>query len=237
MRALNVRLKLNQIRCIDEGDGSTSAEPYLWTVFFKIDGDTARLSPLLMLRGTATVQGTPVNQGNLPDHDVDPGEVIAIPSLIGEFNTVLKPILLERPIGNVREVGGVVGCIAILMADNTQGSAIAKGHTALDKAVRECLDQLVPTLGFAHSQPTEADLAAMRSKIAGAVTRAIKGSVSVWEWLRGFDSMDDRIGSGIFYYDHTQLEQAVGTPGLEIHRCWSSEGDWELRGRVTANFA
>lgn len=234
MRALNVRLKLNQIRCMGEG----SAAPYLWTVFFKIDGDTARLGPLLTLRGTATVRGTLRNQSNLPDHDVDPGEVIAVPSLVGEFNTALRPIPLERPIGNVREVGGVVGCIALLMEeDNIQASAIAKGHMALDEAVRECLDRLMPTLGFAHPQPTEADLAATCSKIAGAVTRAVKDSVWAWDWFRGFDSVDDRIGSGVFCYTHAQLEQAVGTPGLEIYRRWSSEGDWELRGRVTASFA
>lgn len=225
MRPLNVRLKLNQIRCIDVG-GTGGAEPYLWTVFFKIDGETAWLSPALELRGAATVRGAPSNQGNLPRHDVEPGEAIAIPSLIGEFNTVLRPIPLEQPTGEVGEVGGVVGCIAGLVEG---GSAIARGHAALVEAARECLDRLVPTLGFAHPRPTEAELAATRSKVAGAVSRAAEESLAAWGWLRGF-------GSEVFYYDHAQLEQAAGTPGLEICRRWKSGGDWELRGRVRASF-
>jgi hypothetical protein len=40
METLNVALKLNEIICHDEGDGWGSAEPYLWTIFFKIDGLT-----------------------------------------------------------------------------------------------------------------------------------------------------------------------------------------------------
>jgi hypothetical protein len=235
MRALDVRLKLNQIRCIDEGHG-IGAEPHLWTLFFKLDGDSARLSPALTLSGTATVRGAPADRGRLPE--VDPGEAIAIPSAIGEFNTLLRPIPLETPLGDIREVGGVVGCVTILMeGDSAHGSAIAQGHAALDEAVRDCLDRLVPSLGFAHPQPTEAELEAMRSKIAGALTRAVRESLLAWGWLEGFGNVDDRIGSGVFCYDHRQLERAVGTLGLEIYRRWRSKGDWELRGRATASLA
>lgn len=232
MRALDVRIKLNQIRCIEGGEG-IGAEPRLWTLFFKIDGDTARLSPALTLRGTATVRGTPGDRGRLPD--ADPGEAIVIPSLVGEFNTLLRPIPLATPVGNTREVGGVVGCIALLIEeDNTRGSAITQGHAALEAAVRDCLERLLPTL---HPWPTEAGLAAMRSKIAATLTRAVEDGVRGWGRLEGLHNGDDRISGGVFCYDHAQLERAAGTPGLEIYRRWRGEGDWELRGRATASLA
>ncbi|WP_027891350.1 hypothetical protein [Calidithermus chliarophilus] len=235
MNTLDVKLKLNNLHCFEEGDGIGSAEPYLWTVFFKIDGDTARVSPALALTGTATVRGTPGNQGDLPNHDVDPGENVPIPAVIGEFRTRLKPIPLEQPVGNVKEVGGVVGVITVLMEeDNTPNSAIAKGHVALDKAVRESLNALVPTLNFAHQEPTDAEIEQMKARIGAAVTKAIKDDVSVWEWLGGFGNMDDRIGSEVFRFSHKELERA-GAGGLEIRKRFKNEGDWELQGRVTAS--
>ena len=35
---LKLRLELDRILCHDEGDGWGNAEPYLWTVFFEVDG-------------------------------------------------------------------------------------------------------------------------------------------------------------------------------------------------------
>lgn len=234
MERLNVHLRLNNLHCFDEGDGIGSAEPYLWTVFFKIDGDTATVSPSLSLQGTATVVTTPGNHGNLPNHDVDPGENVPIPAAIGEFLTQLKPIPLQQPVGDVREVGGVMGAMTVLMEeDNTPNSAIAKGHTRLDQAVRDSLNALIPTLNVGHPEPTEEEIAALTKKVGDAVTKAVRDDVSVWEWLGGFGNMDDKIGSEVFRFSHKELEER-GVSGITIQKRFRSEGDWELQGRVTA---
>lgn len=234
MNTLDVQLRLNNLHCFDEGDGIGSAEPYLWTVFFKIDGDTARVNPGLSLEGTATVLGTPGNHGNLPNHDVDPGENVPIPAVIGQFNTRLRPIPLEQPVGKVTEVGGVMGVITVLMEeDNTKNSAVARGHEALNRAVQDSLNALIPTLNFFHPEPTPEEIEAMKQKIASAVANAIKDGVSVWDWLKGFGNMDDKIGSEVFRFSQADLESA-GLGGLDIRRRFRNEGDWEIQGRVTA---
>ena len=46
---LRVWMKLDHIHCYDEGDGWGDAEPYLLTVFFKIDGDSVALTDDLKL--------------------------------------------------------------------------------------------------------------------------------------------------------------------------------------------
>jgi hypothetical protein len=235
MDTLDVNLTLNNLHCYDEGDGIGSAEPYLWTVFFKIDGDTTVVNPGFALQGTATVVGTPGNHGNLPNHDVDPGENVPIPAVIGSFSTQLKPIPLQQPFGDFKAVGGVMGAITVLMEqDNTPGRAVAKGHDALNKAVEDSLNALIPTLNFGHQEPTDAEIEAMQQKIGDAVTQAIKDGVSVWDWLKGFGNMDDKIGSEVFRFSHKQLEMN-GAGGIDIQKRFKNEGDWELQGQVTAS--
>jgi hypothetical protein len=234
MNTLDVKLKLNNLHCNDEGDGIGSAEPYLWTVFFKIDGETTQVNPSLALQGTATVVTTPGNHNDLPNHDVDPGENVPIPAALGEFATRLKPIPLQVPIGNMKEVGGVMGVITVLMEeDSTPNSAIAKGHDALNKAVKDSLNALIPTLKFGHEQPTEAEIEAMKKKIGDTVTNAVESGVDIWDWLSGLGDMDDKIGSEVFRFSHEQLEKQ-GVSGIGIQQRFQHEGDWELQGRVTA---
>jgi hypothetical protein len=233
MDTLNVNLKLNNLHCYDEGDGPGSAEPYLWTVFFKIDGSNCVVNANLALQGTATVVSTPGNQGDLPNHDVDPGENVPIPVALGEFSTQLKPIPLLVPVGDFKEVGGVTGVIVVLMEqDSTPSSAIAKGHTALNNAVRDSLNALIPTLTFAHREPTKEEIDAMKKKIGDTVESAISNDVSIWDWLGGLGNMDDQIGSEVIRFSHDELA-ARGVSGISISQRFKNEGDWEIQGSVT----
>lgn len=216
MNTLDVNLKMNNLHCYNEADGAGSAEPYLWTVFFKIDGDTALVTPSFTLQGTATVVSTPGNHGNLPNHDVDPGENVPIPAILGEFKTQLKPIPLQQPVGDMKEVGGVMGVITVLMEqDSTKNSSIAKGHLALNRAVQTSLNAIIPTLNVSHQEPTDAEIEAMKKKIGDLVTKAIENDVSTWEWLSVLGNMDDKIGSEVFRFSHNELETR-GVSGISI---------------------
>jgi len=234
MDTLDVKLRLTNLHCFEEGDSAGSAEPYLWTVFFKIDGDTTVVNDTNALQGTATVVGTPGNHRNLPNHDVDPGENVPIPAAIGEFNTRLRPIPLVVPIGDVTEVGGAVGVITVLMEqDNTSNSDVAQGHRVLDRAVRDALNALIPTLNAGNQDVSDAQIEAMKEQIGDAVTAAIEDSVSAGEWIKGFGNMDDEIGSAVFRFSHAELE-AHGVGGITFDKRFRNHGDWELSGRIVA---
>jgi hypothetical protein len=238
MLDLNVVLKLDRIKCHDEGDFIGSAEPYLWTVFFKADGETLVVNSdgpsAPFLQGVPTVVGTPGNHGNLGDTDVDEGDTVTIPAIIGEYRTVMKPIELTTPILTVSEVGGVIGCVVVLMEeDNTSDSAIIRGHEALDRAVRDRLTALLQTLSIAKTEPTDEDIAAMADQIGSAVKDAIGAGVSVLDFIVAGGNMDDQIGSETFRFSHKQLEAMGGAP-VPFSRRWDNEGDWEIFGSITA---
>jgi hypothetical protein len=234
MTDANARIRLTSVRCIDESDGPGSAEPYLWTVFFKIDGNTASVTEKLTLTGRATVVPTSGNQGDLPNHDVDDGEIVLVPLALGQFRTRLRPIPLQKPVGATEDVSGVIGMIAVLMEeDSTPASAIAAGHRALNRAVQRELDALIPTLSFIHQEPTPEETEEMSRKIGTAVHKAVRDDVSVWEWLSALGNMDDKIGSMVVQYSQAQL-LAAGTAGIPFRQRFHSEGEWELSGRASA---
>ena len=148
------------------------------------------------LQGVPTVVGTPGNHGNLGgDNEVDEGDTVTIPAIIGEYRTVMKPIELTTPILTVSEVGGVVGCVVVLMEeDETPDSAIIRGQEALDREVRNRLTSLLQTLSIAKTEPTDEDIAAMADQIGSAVKDAIGAGVSVIDFIVALGNMDDQIG-------------------------------------------
>lgn len=238
MSDLLVDLKLDRIKCYDEGDGPGNAEPYLWAVYFKIDGETVVVNSdgpaAPFLQGPPVVVGTPGNHANLGNTNVDEGDTVVIPAIIGEFHTEMRRIPLTTPIAGVESVGGMLGCVVILMEeDNTSSSAIAQGHDALNSSVRDRIAAVMATLSISHPEPTEEEIQALSDRVADAVKDAIGEGVSVLSWLAGFGNMDDEIGSAVFRFSHSQLEGMHGAP-LPFSRRWRNEGDWELFGSITA---
>jgi len=233
---LQLKFNLDTIHCGDEGDGPGDAEPYLWSVFFKIDGDTTAIKPVngaLHLQGNATVVGTPGNHGNLGVQEVDAGQTVSIPKAIGQFETALAPIPIA---GTSLSVAGVAGVIAILMeADATPDDAVAAGHTALNKALADNLNKLIPTLGLEKQTVTDDDVKALQSKIVSAVTSAIAADINVWDAIGACftgNCQDDQIGTAKFFFTHTQFDQSVGTP-IPLKQHWENEGDWTLNGSIS----
>lgn len=231
---LDVRLQWQRLRCIQEGDGIGSAEPYMWAVFFKIDGERAFVNNALRLEGTATTVNTLGDHHNLPNHDVDPGEVVRIPAAVGAHRTRLLPIPLRQPIGNTTNTEAAMGCIVVLLEeDNTPSGAVQRGHTALDHAVQDELDKLIPTLGVLKPEPTEEDIKQMKKRIANAVKKAIKDKVTIADWIGGGGNMDDQIGSDVFLFSTRDLA-AIGPNGSALSKRWNNEGKWQLEGRISA---
>ena len=229
-----VRIKLDTIHCYDEGDGIGSAEPYLWTVFFKLDGDTVRVVTG-QLTGTATVVSTPGQRSNLGVSSVNGGDDVAIPDNLGLFQTVLTPIPIfdsasdTVPSGNT---DGVIGCAIILQEqDSTLASAIAAGHAALTVALQAQLDHLITTLNAFHTSPSPDDIKNMVTTVGDAVTNAVSDAEGGWSWIGALGNMDDTIGTKAVYVSQSDICKAL-LKGIPIFEDWPNEGHWTISGSV-----
>ncbi|MFT4217072.1 MAG: hypothetical protein QM619_07800 [Micropruina sp.] len=229
---LNVQFDLTSIKCHDEGDGLGSAEPYLWTVFFLVDGSTISVNSGLTLSGQATMHFTPGSHGNLPNDDVDAGETVSIPAAIGEWQTLMKPIPVPPPFDAAQpDVGGVTGVVCVLMEeDNVSDDGAAAGKTALNNAVRSAVNQIVATRSLTNQEVSEGELKQFEGAIKSAVEDAIKNQQSFFENLWSWLNPDDTIGFQVFLFSHDELA-SKGT--ISFSKRWKNEGDWEIFGNVT----
>jgi surface antigen len=182
---------------------------YMWTVFFKIDGDTVSVDGDLQLQGTATVIGTSGDQGDLPAiSGTQAGPVVvAIPAAIGKLSAVLTPIPLTTIPGVT--IPGAMGCIAIVLAKNgTPADAVAQGHAALNSSLESALDSLITTLSIKSPDVTDADVQAMTTAVTTAVEGAIKGALSIWDKLgtvAGTTTQDEIVGSALYQFAVSDL--------------------------------
>jgi hypothetical protein len=237
---LNVWVRLDRLHCYDEGDGWGSAEPYLWTVFFKIDGSTVSLSDAFTLVGTAAVVPTPGSHGNLGDTDVDAGDDVDIPDAIGAWQTILQPIPVADSIRPLLQSSkgwddwpGYVGVVCVLMEeDNVSDAGAEAGHAALNAGIQNALDQVITTRGIGNQTVTDAEIDSFIGSVKSAVSTAIEAEQSGWENFWSWLNADDTIGTGVFFWSHDDL-----TPGTtaSFSKRWKDEGDWELVGNVTAS--
>ena len=189
----------------NEADGIGDAEPYLWTIFFKIDGETIKQN-LASLTGNAVFHFGPGSHGNLGTTSVDAGQTVQIPAAIGEWHTQLQPIVLTQGSATI-PVPGIVGVIAVLMEqDDVSDSGAEQGHQALNNFVQTEINNfihginLLDFIGVPNPQDKINELIdAMKKKIqdgaSGVVSDAIKKAQGFWSNLWSFLNADDTIGS------------------------------------------
>lgn len=232
---LNIWIHISDIHCYDEGDGWGNAEPYLWTVFFKIDGDTVQLSEeSLKLVGSPAILQNLGNHGNLGTTDVDAGDDVTVPELIGSWRTTLKAIAVPERLKPLLgdDLPGFAGVVVILMEeDNVTDAGAEAGYRALVDGVRIALQHIIDTRDVVHQRPTPEEIKAFKDDIQSGIRQVIVDAMGfferIWAWL----NPDDEIGDEVWFWDQDELAKNLV---IDFSKRWRNEGDWELSGRVIA---
>jgi hypothetical protein len=229
MSSTAVNILLSNIHCSDEADGIGTAEPYLWTVFFKVDGDTATVDATGHIQGTATVVGTAGNHGDLGTTDVDAGDDVPIPLSLGFFSGFVK----EIPTADGHLLPGVIGYAAILVEqDCTPDSAIAAGHAVLNQSIQSELNALIPTLTLADLTNLGPVLDNLKHRVQAQVEAEIRRHLSV---IQKLENQDDFVGTdvGVFFANNDEIGTdplTLTTGPIPIQTQFNSEGSWTITG-------
>lgn len=242
---LDLKIALKNLHCHDEGDGAGNAAPYLWPVFFKIDGHGyAVRSAAAGLAGSPVIESREGGHGNLGRSEdgktVNAGHDVAIPAGIGVWKSALKPIPILDKTLRARfgdDLPGFAGVVVVLMEeDGWPDDVPRKAYAALVSAVSKGVTEVAAEFRHAMTAPTkaeiEADLAAIKDAAAGKVTKAVKAAMSDSEkvWFATFGDNDDLIGSQGWVFGYDELATQV----IDISQRWRREGDWTLTGSVTS---
>ena len=232
-KSLSIELELDRIRCRDEADGWGDAEPYLWAVYFKIDGSSITVTEDLVLSGSVFTQNTPGSHGNLGTTDVDAGDVVTIPSAIGHFNTTLLPIPVSPPLDVlIEDVGGIVGVVVVLMEeDNVSDDGAEAGHIALNNAVGNALNDIVASRSFDNQDVSDAEIEQFKDDVSDRVSSAIQDNQNIFENIWSWLNADDQIGAEVFMFKQDDLSEG-GT--ISFNKRWRNHGDWEIEGHITS---
>ncbi|MFJ5862618.1 hypothetical protein ACIQCM_14460 [Pseudarthrobacter sp. NPDC092439] len=239
---LNLETVLQELHCHDEGDGLGNAEPYIWTVFFKVDGDNFAVEAGSGLIGSPTIVSSSGSHGNLGDTDVDAGDDVPVPDAVGRWSTKLKPIPINdavlRSLLGADDVPAIAGVVVSVMEEDGWPDSLADtGYAAFVDAVHLAVVKVAASFQRALAAPTpqqiKDQIEVVKESAASSVRAAVKNAMSGWQliWYGTFGNNDDSVGTEAFT---TTTDELVDTPAINFSRRWSGDesgdGDWELRG-------
>lgn len=243
IRTLYLRIKLQQLRCHDKPDGWTTGEPYLWNLFFKIDGSCIVLSERFRLEGRPVYHASVGSQGNLSAGQLESGGMVGIPDDVGEWRTQLVPLTVPY---FEAKLPGVLGLVSVLLEQNFVSKTGAEaGHEAFNRYVMEALDSVIK--GF---DPKMIDLYDAENSvkayfdeqvkkytenISDLVSQAVSSSQNILQNFLSLVKKDVVIGYKIWDFSTAAIEEAGGE--LPFSHRWDTKkyGDWELKGRIYSN--
>ncbi|WP_257305649.1 hypothetical protein [Geothrix campi] len=241
---LNLKIFLQNVHCYDEGDGWGNAEPYLWPIFFKIDGDSYAVETGSGLIGFPVIEFRNGHHGNLGDTDVDAGDDVPVPESLGTWQNTLKPIPINDPVikGLIGDdLPGIAGVAVVLMEQDGWPDDLADtGYNALVNSIQLAVAKVAAGFQHATHAPTKEEIDAaiqtVKDTAASMVHDAIKGTMSGWQllWYGTFGNNDDTVGSEVWTANHDDF---AANAVIEFSRRWSGDesgdGDWDISGSFT----
>jgi hypothetical protein len=189
---LDVTIRLEELRCMQQFDLGGASEPYLWVLFFEADLATANdRNPDLVM--TYNLQSGSSAREFIPGN-FRSGTTAAIPEYLGTHHMFLDEDETVRP------TCGVV--MALLEENGTSENLIEQGHFEFGNALHDEINQFArDALGSRPMTPEERQ--AMTGRVEERVRAAIRRNAPASEYFRGKDRLigfaSETFGADVLY--------------------------------------
>lgn len=242
MQPLYLRISLDQLRCLRKADAWRDSEPYMWNVFFKIDGEGVRLSDRFRLEGRPLYHLSPGSHGNLRAGVMTSGDTVGIPNNVGEWKVSLVPLRIPY---FETSISGLVGVVCVLMEQNYVSRKGAEaGHKALNDyiigAIDASIDGFDPRRVDIHQIDAsiknyfDAQVREFTSRIGNLVGEAVASSQSIVQNIFSLVRRDALVGYKVWDFSNAGIEAEGGQLRFKHHIDTKKYGEWEIRGSLTA---
>jgi hypothetical protein len=242
MKNLNCSIRFDRLECLDYPKGRKS-KPYLWFVFFKVDGSCVRLTDKFRLEGDGIFYHSEGSHGNLGGKEVGTGEHITIPSKVGGCELQLVPI--HVPIFE-QKTAATLGILAVLLEEhNVSDGGAEAGHNKLKNevaiAVSESLEAFDPReIKFDDIEGSIQEYFQKRMdpymvSIPKRVEKTIQKEQTLVQNLWSLVSKDQFIGVHVWNFSQNQLMLHNGRTELACEWNVPKLGHWKLRGEIQAS--
>jgi hypothetical protein len=180
MELQRVTLRLTELRCIRQSEGSGGSEPYLWVTYFAFGAQQLpfQTGPIATITPAYDAFRT-----EFANH-VEAGEVLTVPPFLAEASFDM----------DLEAAHTLVGCLAVLMEeDETPQSSIVLGRIAYSKEIDKQLNELAKKriLEGDLGPITDDEINAIRVAVKAKVEEAIASNQTIWNF---FTNQDDNIG-------------------------------------------
>ena len=248
LETMKVRVAFSNLSCNEEADGAGSAEPYLWTLYFTIDGASVTLdlnaNNQLVLRGTSRNIASPGSLGNLGNTDVDAFEDVVLPPAIRSHGDplVLNPIPLSAAARalhpDLEAVGGLVGYITALMEnDQVSDSEAEVAHREFNRSMRDSIKDAIDefVVPSVIQQPTADDIKVLfRETLGPRIEALVNERRNEWATFPNYEGndKDDKVGIHTAFFVQQSF---VGGSSFQANAYFRNNhhGRFDLIGKAT----
>lgn len=237
---LKIKFSLEKIKFYKRGRYSGKTRPFLWTIFFKIDNDTVKITDAFHLNGNAVFKFSESNHGNLPNELIRPGTSLIIPEKFGSWETTLTPFKVPVFESTFPAISGVL--TVLLKQGNVSAAGVAAGHQRLNQLVTEAINQSIldfdpKKLDLRHAEQSvrlylENRVRAFADGIMGSVEKAVRDAQGILQNLWSLTNRDALIGFQVWDFNTSDIERQQGN--ITFSQRWPHPrfGDWEIFGKL-----
>jgi len=239
LQSIELKIALDKLILHKKSERWGLSEPYLWNIFFRVDGDAIEINPNFTINGGGIFHTSKGSHNNLKTtiHDTN---TVNIPTEVGIWKTVLKPVKVPY---FEQFVPGMIGVISVLMEENNVSNEGAEaGRVAfgqqVEKAMNGALKAFSPKsidisdIQHSLSNYFQGQVGEFVDGIEKYVVDAIKKRQNILQNVWSLINSDNLVGFQVWNFSQQDILDNKGNIPLNHH--WKSEryGHWEIQGEI-----